>query len=191
MSLTKPKRMTIMKLHGYLSVFFLMFMFIYALTGTLYLFEIEGNKTSRSVSFQLDSLGLDSWPESEKEALKVMPSILKKVGEDKLPSKYSDRKGHEWSALDRSILFAKTAENNSVLVTVSHSDFMRQMLMIHKGHGGPLFTVFGIALGIYILLMMISGVWMTIKTKPMIRGSKISALLGFGSAIVIYLITIY
>jgi hypothetical protein len=186
MSLVKPKRMTVMKWHGYLSVFFLILMLLYSLTGTLYLFEITGNKTSRSVS-----LALDNWPASEKEALAIMPDILQKIGEEKLPKIYSDSKGHEWSALNKSILLTEDSENNSVLVTVSDSDFMRQMLMIHKGHGGPLFTVLGVALGIYLLVMIITGVWLSIKTKPMLRGSKISAFVGFSSVIIVYLITIY
>lgn len=175
-----------MKLHGYLSIFFLLLMFIYALTGTLYLFEIEGNKSTRSINLQLDT-----WPVNEEQALSVMPEILEKIGEDKLPSKYSDSKGHEWYGLKKSILLTQNDKNNSVLVTVSNSDFMRQMLMIHKGHGGPLFTLLGVALGIYVLLMLISGVWLSIKTKPMFRGSMISAGMGLVTVIVIYLITIY
>jgi hypothetical protein len=178
--------MTVMKWHGYLSVFFLILMLLYSLTGTLYLFEIEGNKTSRSVSLQLDT-----WPTSEKEALKIMPNILKEIGEKKLPNKYSDSKGHEWSSLNKSILLTENSENKSVQVTVSDSDFMRQMLMIHKGHGGPLFTVLGVALGFYLFVMIITGVWLTIKTKPMVRGSKISAFMGLASVIGVYLITIY
>lgn len=175
-----------MKVHGYLSIFFLLLMFIYALTGTLYLFEIKGSQSSRSISFQLES-----WPMSEEEALSVMPEMLEKMGEEKLPSEYSDRKGHEWYGLKKSILLTQGDKNNSVLVTVSNSDFMRQMLMIHKGHGGPLFTLLGIALGFYVLLMLISGVWLSIKTKPMFRGNMISAGMGLVTVIVIYVITIY
>lgn len=175
-----------MKVHGYLSIFFLILMLMYALTGILYLFDIKGSQSSRSISFQLDY-----WPESETEALTFMPEILEKIGEKKLPRQYSERKGHKWYDLKKSILLTQGDKHNSVLVTVSHSDFMRQMLMIHKGYGGPLFTLLGIALGIYVMLMLISGVWLSIKTKPMLRGSFISAGMGLVTVIVIYLITIY
>jgi uncharacterized iron-regulated membrane protein len=187
MSFIKPKRMTMMKIHGYTSVFFLVLLFIYALTGTLDLFDIEGSRSSHS-----EVVDLDKWPKSEKEALLVMPTILVQIGEEELPSHYSDRRGHEWSDLTKSISLSKKKGSKDIIeVTVKEPGFMRQMLMIHKGDGGPIFTVLGVALGIYLLLMIITGVWLTFKTRPMHSGSIISAVAGVLVVVLAYGISVF
>lgn len=193
MSLNNPKRMTLMKWHGYLSVFFLTLMLIYAATGTLYLFEYEGNKASRSITVEIAV-----WPSDEQQARLLMPALLEQVGEDKLPPNYSSRKGHEWYGFTKSIAITQEAkpvpatvnghEKTSVQVTVKTPDFMRKMLMIHKGKAGPVFTVLGVAVGIYTLLMLITGVWLTLRTKPMHQGSMVAAAIGLVTVIVSYLI---
>jgi uncharacterized iron-regulated membrane protein len=186
MSIKKPKRMTIMKIHGYFSVFFMALLFIYTLTGILYLLDSEGSNSIRT-----EITHLESWPVTEQQALDVMPQILKLVGEDELPDNYSDRRGHAWSDFTKSISLAQNPEDKTILVTVKTPDFMRQMLMIHKGNAGPLFTVLGICLGIYILLMLITGAWLSFKTKPMHRGSLMSAGAGILLVFISYCISSY
>lgn len=178
--------MTMMKIHGYFSVFFLALLFIYALTGILYLLDSKGSKSIRSEAVQLES-----WPISKQQALALMPQFLKRLDEKKLPDNYSDRNGHQWSDFTKSISLSQNPEDKTVLVAVKTPDFMYKMLMIHKGNAGPLFTVLGIALGIYILLMLITGVWLSFKTKPMHQGSLISAAAGVLLVFISYGISSY
>ncbi|MBL4802453.1 MAG: hypothetical protein JKY45_11215 [Emcibacter sp.] len=163
----KFDRLFLMKIHGYISSFFLPIACLYVLTGTLYLFDVHGEKIT--TDYLPDSLMI--FPQGQAEAESIIASFLETEKLPSLPDDYSYREGqHRWIGLrDAYILSHKGRKGRRGEVVLTHHEhgFWHQMVLIHKGHGGPIYTVFGILLGINLFLSLLTGAVIVLKTKLM------------------------
>ncbi len=99
--LSKLKRPPIMKIHGYLSMFFLLPMLMYAITGIAYIFGYNG-----AVERSQYPISVEAWPLSEQQAKAAVPEILAAVGMNATPAPHSlSRSGlHTWRGLVETIV---------------------------------------------------------------------------------------
>lgn len=184
--LSKLKRPPIMKIHGYLSMFFLLPMLMYAVTGIAYIFGYNG-----AVERSQYPISVEAWPLSEQQAKAAVPEILAAVGMDATPAPHSlSRSGlHTWRGLDETIVL-KTNTDGEPIAELSKSNFFRQMFMVHKSHAGTTFDIIGVAAGLYLVVMMLTGLILTIKTVILHKGAWASAGIGLVSMIACYVIAI-
>ncbi len=68
---------------------------------------------------------------------------------------------------------------------VLEPDLWHQLLLIHKGHAGLIFLVFGIALGASLLFSLISGVVLAITVKLFRVPALVVTFVGLGVLVVL------
>lgn len=163
----KFDRLVWMKIHGYLASFFLPIAVLYVLTGTLYLLDVEGDKTMTDYSPQ----SMVTFPKTQAEAEEAINIFLEIEKLPPLPDDYSLRQGqHRWIGMRGAyILSHKGGKGRGGQVVLTHHEngFWRQMVQIHKGHGGQIFTIFSVLLGISLFISLLSGAVIILKTRLM------------------------
>lgn len=188
MAKSKPKsRIIWMKLHAYLACFFLPITLLYIFTGILSMFDIEGGLTTEyEYKIELSQ----PWPEPERPAKQIVAEILKKNGHERLPNSYfpyPQDKAHYWYDYKVEIGLLKLEADNEAKVIVKNHDVWHQFLLIHKGHGGPFFWLFGLFLGLSLIFSLVSGVVLVFKIPKFKKVSLYSILGGFFTIIFFYL----
>lgn len=171
-----------LKWHAYTACFFLPFIVLYAITGTLYLLDIKG---SNSEELTL-SVAVDEWPESRKDAERLALRVLSEQGQknvSELPDNYfSSGSRHSWFGFRYSVALNKgkkadpgpeLVENsstnsmgsrdkndtniNSHQVEYKQHGWWKRILYIHFGLAGKTFIVLGIVFGACLLFSALSG----------------------------------
>ena len=179
--LKSKTRLLWIRWHAFVSCFFLPFALLYALTGILYLFGIEGGpKEQREMTVTVST----PWPQQEAEA-KVL--ALKLVPEDFLPlpkNYYRDGDTHGWwdfhEELHLEPMTTASEESLSYPVEVHWQthNVMRQLLWIHKGLAGELLEWLGILMGVSILFSLLSGALVSLSLPSLKRQSVLYLTLG-------------
>lgn len=157
---------TLIKIHGYIAVFFLPLALLYAVTGTLYIIGKSGSASTVSVEFQT----MDGWPETIEAAY---PLVEGKLHENNLPvalnsvtatSRVNSDTEYYWRTLAHSATLTKTGDAAATL-RVQENGTYRQLVEIHKDHAGILFTIMGFGFGIAMSVLILSGALMMFKSK--------------------------
>lgn len=171
-----------MKIHLYLSLFFLPVAFIYALTGALYIFEIRQNSGAKTWNFKLDSM-----PQKGKEAEVIIQTLLD--ANLSLPSDTQVRnlRGNVMMGnVKYSATITKDQKGEVTLRVVDRHPY-GVLLMMHKSQGNKFalgtykFTFFDfLAIGFACSLMLFyfSGLVITSFCKKNRRGALYTFLAG-------------
>ncbi|MAU40734.1 MAG: hypothetical protein CMF31_03845 [Kordiimonas sp.] len=161
-------RLTWMKLHGYIAVFFLPLALLYVLTGTLYLVDVKGD--AEVTRFPVETI--TAWPETGEDAEDVMTTLLEAKGLSLPGSMVKGRPNdYFWLGLRSSAhLSLKNDPGAEVLnIELVHQeyDLMRSMVEIHKGHAGLIFRIMGIIFGVFLTTVLVTGAVLSLKSVAM------------------------
>lgn len=157
---------TLIKVHGYIAVFFLPIAILYAVTGTFYIIGKSGSATNVSLEFQTKG----GWPKTVDIAHALVNERLRDNG---LPAaaenlaatgRAASDTEYYWRALTHSVALTKTG-NETAKLQVQENSLYRQLVEIHKDHAGIFFTVIGFAFGIAMSILILSGSFMMFKSR--------------------------
>ena len=139
------QRLLWMKLHAYFACFFLPITLLYIITGMLYFFDIEGENTAE---FEYLVPLAQGWPETDLAAKEIVLVSLADKNHAQLPSDYYLYKGtHDWYGHEQEVNLVPTDDKKIAKLIVNEHDFLKQLLIIHKGYAGNLFKLFSIMFG--------------------------------------------
>lgn len=171
-------RNQLVKIHLYLSSFFLPFLFLFSVTGGLYLLGFKGTETKTEV-FRTEGTLL-----STKESVN---SYLEKAN---IKFKYeylkSNKNSHILRPSNRTHYLVEQFENEVVINKLEPSG-QKLFMEMHKGHGPSFFKTFSIIWALGLILITLTGILIGWKVKsyrkPMLISSGLSivllVLLGF------------
>jgi hypothetical protein len=155
---------SLVKIHGYLAVFFLPMAVLYAVTGALYIVGTSGEATKETLHISLTN----DWPDSIENARQFttqrllangLPAASNRAGEIEI-----DENTYLWRALSHTVRLTRTNPGQAVIVFQKNSLY-RQIVEIHKNHAGGFFAFIGFAFGIAMTILLLSGSLMMIKSK--------------------------
>lgn len=157
------KRKLLIQIHGYIAVFFLPLALLYAVTGTLYITGETGGIIQTNATLTLANV-----PGSAKELLPLIEPTLIENNWRVPPSDEYVREfpnGYLWSSLSESIRISFSEEiikngfQGESEITIFHgkNTWYKQLVEIHKDHAGVYFSILGLAFGIGMLIMTITG----------------------------------
>lgn len=170
-------RFTWMQFHVYFACFFLPITLLYIASGVLYLFDIKGeDKAEYHYEISLPN----GWPKDEAGTKKHVLPIIKAHGHNgKLPPDYYHEHDYVgWFGYKQQIFLDPTQNITAAKITVIEHDFLKQCLLIHKGHAGLLFWLFAILLGGSLILSAITGVVLAFSIPKLWRSALLYSFLG-------------
>lgn len=165
------KRNSLVKVHLYASGFFAPFLLIMAITGTFYLLDIKGSEERVFVK----ELLLENKPDEV-----IVKNVLAKVepGYDFAYLKSAGTRVFTRPTTRAYYSFEK--ENDIYKLYKIRPNILRTLIEVHKGHGPKSMRIFEILLGIALLTILITGVWIGIMTA---RDKKVTLItMGAGAA---------
>ncbi len=180
-----------MKIHTYLSLFFLPVAFIYVLTGALYIFGINNNTTATSYDFKLDSP-----PKKGEEQQIIIDTLL--ANNMKLPSDTNItiiRNQASMGNVAYSAMITKDGKGNDV-VRVTERGLCGILIMMHKSTGTKhdmfglkltFFDIIAITFSISMLIFYLSGLIVTSFCKK----DRKNALMFFSAGFMITALAIW
>jgi len=169
------KRLIWMKLHAYLSCFFLPITLVYIVTGMLYFFDIKG-EVSKDIEYFIELP--EGFPTTEQAAKKIVVKHLKENNHLSLPEDYYWEGVHDWYGHEQEVILAKTDKPNIVEIHIKEHDLMLQLLIIHKGFAGLFFKILSVMFGLSLAFSTISGVVITLQLPQLKKASMLSILMG-------------
>ena len=154
-------------IHAYLSIFFLPMALIYAITGICYICGYTGKSESVRYTAAIEA----SSPASPAAKDTLVKNILSANG-IACPS-------GEGRELRNQYVLGRPTSRHAVLepirdgmkeakVVVNTPDLFSRLVLLHKAKGGAPFNVFGIAFGVALLLIYVSGIflfWASLKVR--------------------------
>lgn len=168
------KRITILKIHLYLSAFFTPFLLLMAFTGTAYLFNFKGDAKTETVR-TLEGIAV-----VDKE---LVSSTLKAIDPD-YSFEYIKESGSTVLTRPMTRVYYQFVKNESgFLIQKVTPNFLRRIIEVHKGHGPGMLKNLEKVLGLSLLLVILSGVWLALSTK---RDMKITLILAGSGAVVLF-----
>ncbi len=157
-----------MKLHAYFACFFLPVTLLYVVTGVLYLFDIKGGVKEE---FKYPLALTQGWPESQQAAQHLVEKKLAGLYHPALPEDYyPEEGGHDWYGFKQEVILISTDDASQARLIIKEHDVWHQLLLIHKGHAGKLFWLFGIFLGVSLFFSLVSG-FVLVFQMPKLKGS--------------------
>lgn len=150
--------------HAYLSIFFLPVAALYAVTGVCYVCGYSGTLDSARYTVALDAL-----PPVTAE---TKGTLLKKILSDNgIPCPAGEgsesRKGFMLGLPtgQHAVLEPLRENAKEALITVNTPDLFYKLVLLHKAKGGTLFNILGVAFGVALLLMYLSGILLFLKAS--------------------------
>ena len=176
------KKQNWMKVHLYLSLFFLPAALIYAITGSLYLFGIreEANAT-------IHELKIEQLPKGREQE-----TILRILKENnlKIPSDTTlkiMRGNPSMGSIRYSVMVTKEKDGTYVLRAVERSLY-GILLLMHKGKGGFYFDIIAVSFSISLILFYVSGLIITSFCKKKRKSALFAFFIGLAiTSIMIFL----
>jgi hypothetical protein len=158
------KTATWVKLHGYISMFFLPMALIYAITGAFIIAGERGEFTKTELVIEAEPEVFDSI-DSQKE---LVVTELTKRGE-KLPAGNPKiwRKELYWGRSSSiNVSLKKAKEPGKAKLQIRKPDLLFATIILHRARGGRLFDYLGFAFAIAMIFFYISGIFIFWKIKP-------------------------
>lgn len=174
------------KIHGYISMFFLPLALFYAITGSFVIFGNWGELSKEKHPINLDHQLLQD-VNAQKA---VVVEFLQKTGEKNLPVGEPKLIRNEFfwgqpSSINLNI--EKGEKDGEATLHLRRPDLLFSMIILHKAKGGRLFDYLGFSFALAMIIMYLSGVFIFWKIK-----SKRTALsLTFLAGTVVTLAVIY
>ncbi|MDA3967679.1 MULTISPECIES: hypothetical protein [Helicobacter] len=164
-----------MKIHLYVSLFFIPMALIYAITGVGYIFDYRQNAGA-----EINKVAINS----EINAEKIQEIMLNTLKENNLaiPSNTEVRfaKGaHSMGNLKYQVVLLKNKDNEGYTLQTIDRNLYGVVLLLHKAAGKYYFDILAIAFSVALVLLYISGLFITAFCKKDRKGSMIAVLLGF------------
>lgn len=158
--------------HAYLAMFFLPAVILFAVTGSLYIFGIKGDLNTKSYQIQLSQSLPRPLALNIKAQEKVMVDYAREHGIEVPEGKA--QKGRMGVTLGNPagyhlVLIPDRAENSAEL-QVNQPGLYYKIVLLHKAKCGWVFKSFGVATGICLVLLYMSGIlliWKNIRLKNM------------------------
>ncbi|MGB0892834.1 MAG: PepSY domain-containing protein [Parashewanella sp.] len=174
------------KWHIYIACFFLPLIFLYTITGLLYLLDIHGDYKSQD-EYPVETVL--AWPQNEQEAYDFIGQIYDAKQHGDLPEMYYTSRGnHNWYGLVQEITLKPADADGQVTLQVYKHGLLQQLIIIHKGHAGLFFVVLGIILSLGLLFSLLSGVILGLNSPKYKRKSLIAMLVGLVTIIIGFVI---
>ncbi|PZT47778.1 hypothetical protein B6S12_07160 [Helicobacter valdiviensis] len=174
---------TWMQIHLYVSLFFIPMALIYAITGVGYILDYRQNSGATIHKIQIHQTIAKG---SEKEV------ILKALQENnlKIPSNTEVRffKGaHSMGTLKYQVLLSKDKTGEGYTLSTIDRNFYGVILLLHKAAGKYYFDVLAIGFSVALILIYLSGLFITAFCKKNQKGAVLATLAGFiVTGVVIY-----
>lgn len=167
------KRQTLLKIHLYLSALFTPFIFLMAFTGTSYLLGYKGDVKKEVVK----SVEL----ENEKITLEQAQNLLKDIDPDYTFEYLREAGTGAFTRPTTRTYYQFEKNENGITISKMTPNFLRAVIEVHKGHGPGLLKNLEKILGISLMLVLISGIWLAVSVK---RDKKITLILiGLGTLV--------
>lgn len=180
---------TLVKVHGYIAVFFLPMAILYAVTGAFYIVGVSGSTDASSIEFPLVS----GWPKTFADARITADQQLQQHRFPLIPRNV-DRRVQEvdeffWRGLSHTVTLTRSGDTTAT-VTVSENDLFRQLVEIHKNHAGLLYAIIGFAFGLAMAVLILSGTLMMFRSRLHRRAATWLLSAGTALCVVAYCLTI-
>lgn len=177
-------RLLWIKLHTYFACFFLPITFLYLATGILYLFDIEGGVKNK---YEYEVALPNGWPTTEADAKQLVSPFINNNQHGRFPPDYySEPEYISWYGYKQEILLLPTNNEHRAELKVLKHDLWHQFLLIHKGHAGLIFWLFGIMMGLSLFFSFISGLVIAIAVPKFRKPSLIATALGVIVLIILF-----
>lgn len=165
------KRSTLIDIHLILSSFFLPFLLLMPLTGFLYLAGQKGEVKKELVYSINEKLPTENKEEWLNEQFKRFDSEYK--------YEYIKSNGTTHIMRPTSKNFYTILETETgIEVYKSEPTLLSKMIELHKGHGPNLFRAMEALFGLFLMLIVISGMWLALTVKAYRKKTFISLALG-------------
>lgn len=177
------KRTTLINIHLTLSSFFLPFLLMMPLTGVLYLAGQKGEVVKELVYTINEKMPSDSL---ERENF-LKEQFLRFDQDYKYEYIRSSGSTHIMRPTSRDFYTVIETEEG-IEVYKSRPNLLSKLIELHKGHGPGIFRVLEVFFGFALLLIVISGLCLTLSVKTYRKKGLISLALGilvFGAALII------
>lgn len=182
----KLDRLGWMKIHGYMSVFFLPLAVIYTITGILYMFALHGGDIETRIPVPEST----AWPATPEQAQAIMTEHI--VGQDiaapdRLPR---ERFGsYLWGGFHTSVSLERDRASGAAALVLRENDLWKKLILVHKGIAGPVFMWLGVALGVSFMVSLISGTILIYKSPMLKKTANVLLILGSLTCVIAYYIT--
>jgi len=158
--------------HAYLAMFFLPAVILFAVTGSLYIFGVKGDLNTKSYQIQLSQSLPRPLAQNIEAQEQVMVDYAREHGIEVPEGKA--QKGRMGVTLGNPagyhlVLIPDRTENSAEL-QVNQPGLYYKIVLLHKAKCGWVFKSFGVATGICLVLLYVSGIiliWKNIRLKNM------------------------
>ncbi|MDQ7004343.1 MAG: hypothetical protein Q9N67_05280 [Ghiorsea sp.] len=183
-------RRILVKLHLIMAAVALPLLLMFAITGGLYTLEYKPNLEKKEYRVTMNT-PLNGDVEQMKNIVRQVLSehdLNEPMGKVKVKRSGRHYK-MKWSGKNHSVsLRASSRDNRVAVIEVKIPSSYHRLMSLHKGKGGDLFDAFAIAMSIFVVFILLTGVWIGLKTATY-KALTVKAL-GVGSllflAMVIY-----
>lgn len=178
-------RLTLMKVHTVLATFILPAVIMFLVTGSLYTWGIKGSyettvhKLHLQTPLQGQLIELVALTEKELKQRNIsMPTGKAKIKEIGTSFRL------EWSGSTMDVMLEPTAQPLIAKLKIKNTSWYRQFVQLHKAKGGSPFKVYAVVLATGLLLLLITGFIMALKTPKLRNLTLVSTTLGIAVFIV-------
>lgn len=163
---------TWMKIHLYLSLFFLPMALIYAVTGAFYIFGFKTNAGASVVQIKLNETI------THKNAQEIMIRLIKE-NNLKMPENLQVRFNKNVYSMGnlKNAYLIRVANDKTEFLAYDRSIY-GVLLLLHKAHGKFWFDILAVGFAIALVIFYISGLVLTAFCKRDKKGALISTILG-------------
>lgn len=155
---------TWVKIHGYVSIFFLPLAFIYAVTGALIIVDQRGALTKEKHVLQLENPSFEDLSAQKK----LISDFLLQRGESSLPvGEPKLVRGEIYWGQPSSINlnFSHGEKPGEAVLDLRKPDLLFSLVILHRARGGRVFDYFGFAFALAMIAMYVSGIFIFWKIK--------------------------
>lgn len=170
-------RKILVKLHLIMAAVALPLLLMFAITGGLYTLEYKPSSEKKEYRVTM-SAPLDGNVERMKDIVRQELSkhnLDAPMGKAKVKRSGSSYK-MKWAGKNHSVNFRVSSRDNTVaVIEVKTPSWYNRLMRLHKGKGGDLFDAFAIAMSVFVVFILLTGVWIGLKT-PTYKALTVKAL---------------
>jgi hypothetical protein len=161
---------------------------MFALTGTFYTFKVTGQYDTKTEVLPLEApVGPD---------LAVMMALAEKILQEKSIENPTGGSGikkagtswqFEWTGSKMDLVLDPTENPLEIKASFKHATLHRHLVQLHKAKGGFAFKLLAAALGVGLILLLVSGWFLGQASREMRKLRLIATIVGIGT----FLLTVY